>query len=348
MNSTRSDQQRAGKEARKRVPRGSHAHWEPFPGRPDPVELLEEQATTRLPDLVPIRYGRMVDSPFAFFRGAALLMASDLARTPDSGLTVQACGDAHLSNFGGFASPERELIFDINDFDETSRGPWEWDVKRLAASVAIAGRARDLSAAERRTLVLGAVGRYRAAMRRFAGMGNLRFGIRCSTLSCSRAPWPACAGRDRKELRADVRKAAAKATTKDSMRAFAKLTTLVDGQLQIISDPPVIVRAADLLPPGEALELQEAMNELQNRYRASLADDRCRLLEGYRFVDMARKVVGVGSVGTRCWILLLRGAVPAGIRCSCSSRKLRPPSSSALPARASLTTTDVGWSKGNA
>jgi len=249
----------------------------------------------------------MVASPFAFFRGAALGMASDLARTPDSGLTVQACGDAHLSNFGGFASPERALIFDINDFDETLPGPWEWDVKRLAASVAVAGRARGLSAAARRTLVLGAVGRYRQAMRRFAGMGNLQVWYSMLNAELLRSAMPGLRGQARKEVRSDVRKAAAKATTKDSMRAFAKLTTLVDGQLQIISDPPVIVRAADLMPAGEALEFHGVMDELQNRYRASLADDRRRLLEGYRFVDIARKVVGVGSVGTRCWILLLEG-----------------------------------------
>ena len=262
---------------------------------------------TRLPDLVPIRYGRMVDSPFAFFRGAALLMASDLARTPDSGLTVQACGDAHLSNFGGFASPERELIFDINDFDETSRGPWEWDVKRLAASVAIAGRARGLSAPERRTLVLGTVGRYRKAMRRFAGMGNLQVWYSMLNAQLLKSALAGVRGQDRKALRSDVRKAAAKATTKDSMRAFAKLTTVVDGQLQIISDPPVIVRAADLLAP--------------------LVSARSARAAGY---------------------CCSRGAAPGGIRCSCSSRKPRPPSSSALPAQASLTTPDAGWSRGNA
>ena len=178
---TRDERVAAGKAARKQVPRSSHAEWEPFAGRPDPVKLLEEQAVTRIPELVPIRYGRMSVSPFTFYRGAALLMASDLSHTPSSGLTVQACGDAHLSNFGGFASPERELIFDLNDFDETLPGPWEWDVKRLMASVAVAGRARGFKRAERRDLLLGGVRRYRQAIGRFADMGNL--GVWYSMLS---------------------------------------------------------------------------------------------------------------------------------------------------------------------
>jgi uncharacterized protein (DUF2252 family) len=308
---TRSERMEAGKKARKDVPRSSHAEWEPFAGRPDPVELLEEQATTRVPELVPIRYGRMSVSPFTFFRGAALLMSSDLAHTPDSGLKVQVCGDAHLSNFGGFASPERELVFDLNDFDETLPGPWEWDVKRLTASVAVAGRARGFSPAARRTLLLGCVCRYREAMRRFAGMGNLQ--VWYSMLSgdvLSDAMAGLKAGH-RKEFASRVKKATEKATTKDSMKAFAKLTTRVDGQLQIISDPPVIVRAVDLLPADEARDLQGAMQGLFDEYKATLQDDRRRLLEGYRFVDMARKIVGVGSVGTRCWILLLEGRTTA-------------------------------------
>jgi Uncharacterized protein conserved in bacteria (DUF2252) len=170
---TRSERRAMGKRARKRVPLESHAAWKPWKGRPDPVDVLDEQATTRVPELVPIRYGRMMVSPFTFFRGAALHMAADLAHTPDSGLPVQACGDAHLSNFGGFASPERELLFDLNDFDETLPGPWEWDVKRLMASLAVAGRARGLSAGERRKAVLAGARAYRDAMRGFAGMGNL-------------------------------------------------------------------------------------------------------------------------------------------------------------------------------
>jgi uncharacterized protein (DUF2252 family) len=297
-----------GKAARKEVPRSSHRAFDPASRRTDPVELLERQAITRVPELVPIRYERMLSSPFAFFRGTAVLMAGDLASTVDTGFTVQACGDAHLSNFGGFASPERTLVFDINDFDETALGPWEWDVKRLASSVALAGRSRGLGRAARRTLLLATVRRYRDAMRGFAAMGNLE--VWYSVLNANvleRALSDARAGR-RKQLRSGLQEATEKATAKDSMRAFRKLTTVVDGRLQIIGDPPVLVRAADLLPSGDASELRATMDGLLAEFRASLPQDRRRLLEGYVFVDIARKVVGVGSVGTRCWILLLEGA----------------------------------------
>jgi len=298
---------RAGRQARKQTPRSSHGAWEPFAGRPDPVALLEEQAATRIPELVPIRYGRMVASQFAFFRGAALVMASDLAHTPDCGLRVQVSGDAHLSNFGGFASPERELIFDVNDFDETLPGPWEWDVKRLAASVAVAGRARGFSPATRRRLLLGAVRRYRKAMRRFAGMGNLEVWYSMLSEDVLAGAISGLPSSHREEISSSVSRVGERAQSKDSMRAFSKLTTRSDGHLQIVSDPPTIVRAVDLLAPGEARDLSAAMDELLGRYRTTLQDDRRRLLEGYRFVDVARKVVGVGSVGTRCWILLLEG-----------------------------------------
>jgi uncharacterized protein (DUF2252 family) len=304
---TREERIAAGKKARKEVPRSSHAEWEPFTGRPDPVKLLQEQAKTRIPELVPIRYGRMSVSPFTFYRGAALLMAADLAHTPSSGLRVQACGDAHLSNFGGFASPERELVFDLNDFDETLPGPWEWDVKRLMASVAVAGRARGFKRAERRDLLLGGIRRYRQAMGRFADMGNLAVWYSMLSRDMLAAQMSGLKAGRRKEFQSRVEKATAKATTKDSMKAFAKLTTRVEGHLQIISDPPVIVRAVDLLPGDEAQDLQAAMQGLFDEYRVTLQDDRRRLLEGYRFVDIARKIVGVGSVGTRCWILLLEG-----------------------------------------
>ncbi len=304
---TREQRITAGKQARKEVPRSSHAAWEPFTGRPDPVKLLEEQAVTRIPELVPIRYGRMSVSPFTFYRGAALLMASDLVHTPNSGLTVQACGDAHLSNFGGFASPERELIFDLNDFDETLPGPWEWDVKRLMASVAVAGRARGFKAAERRDLLLGGVRRYRQAIGRFADMSNLEVWYSMLSRDLLTGAMSGLNAAHRKEFKSRVEKATAKATTKDSMKAFNKLTTRVEGHLQIISDPPVIVRAVDLLPPDEARDLQATMQQLFDEYKLTLQDDRRRLLEGYRFVDIARKIVGVGSVGTRCWILLLEG-----------------------------------------
>jgi uncharacterized protein (DUF2252 family) len=298
---------RAGKQARKEVPRSSHGEWEPAAGRPDPVELLEEQATTRVPELVPIRYGRMSVSPFTFFRGAALVMSSDLSSTPHSGLQVQVCGDAHLSNFGGFASPERELVFDLNDFDETLPGPWEWDVKRLAASVAVAGRVRGFSAPERRKLLLGCAARYREAMRRFASMGNLQVWYSMLSAEILSEAMAGLKAGHRKEFQSRVAKATEKATTKDSMKAFAKLTTRIDGRLEIVSDPPVIVRAVDLLPPSEASDLRGSMQALFDEYKATLQDDRRRLLEGYRFVDIARKIVGVGSVGTRCWILLLEG-----------------------------------------
>jgi uncharacterized protein (DUF2252 family) len=304
---TREQRIAAGKAARKQVPRSSHAEWEPFNGRPDPVKLLQEQAVTRIPELVPIRYGRMSVSPFTFYRGAALLMASDLTHTPSSGLTVQACGDAHLSNFGGFASPERELIFDLNDFDETLPGPWEWDVKRLMASVAVAGRARGFKRAERRDLLLGGVRRYRQAIGRFADMSNL--GVWYSMLSREllTGAMSGLKAAHRKEFKSRVELATAKATTKDSMKAFNKLTTRVEGHLQIISDPPVIVRAVDLLAADDARDMQATMAQLFDEYKITLQDDRRRLLEGYRFVDLARKIVGVGSVGTRCWILLLEG-----------------------------------------
>jgi uncharacterized protein (DUF2252 family) len=304
---TREERIAAGKRARKEVPRSSHAEWEPSTARPNPVKLLEEQAATRVPELVPIRYGRMSVSPFTFYRGAALLMARDLLHTPRSGLNVQACGDAHLSNFGGFASPERELVFDLNDFDETLPGPWEWDLKRLMASVAVAWRARGFKRAERRDLLLGGVRRYRQAMGRFADMGNLQVWYSMLSRELLAGAMSGLKAAQRKEFKSSVDKAAAKATTKDSMKAFNKLTTRVEGQLQIISDPPVIVRAVDLLPADEAHDLQATMQHLFDEYKLTLQDDRRRLLEGYRFVDLARKIVGVGSVGTRCWILLLEG-----------------------------------------
>ncbi len=305
---TRTERQAAGREARRRVPRESHATWERWPGRPDPVDLLEQQARSRVPELVPIRYGRMMVSPFAFFRGAALHMAADLAHTPNSGLSVQACGDAHLANFGGFASPERDLVFDVNDFDETLPAPWEWDVKRLAASLAIAGRGAGLSHAERREVVLAGARAYREAMRGFAEMGNLEVWYSILTAeSLSEALSAGKPARPRK-IEKRLKKARAKAEAKDSMRAFNKLTTVVDGRLQIVSDPPLIVRAVDLFAPSEADEMVKRLHEVIGRYRATLPDDRRRLLEGYRTVDVARKVVGVGSVGTRCWIVLLEGS----------------------------------------
>ncbi len=293
-----------GKAARAEVPRRVHGEWEPPPHRPDPVDLLEEQAQTRVPELVPIRYGRMLVSPFTFYRGAAALMASDLAGTPRTGLHAQLCGDAHLSNFGAFASPDRRMIFGVNDLDESLPGPFEWDVKRLVASFAVAGRDRGFST-KVRAGINTAVGRsYREAMRGFAAMGNLE-------LWYARIDVDELFSEFASQVSAEQRKRAEKnlahARTKDSMKAFGKLTEIVDGEPQIISDPPLIVRLDDLLDAEQAEEMHDALAGMIRSYRRTLAGDRRRLLERYRFVDAARKVVGVGSVGTRAWILLMLG-----------------------------------------
>jgi len=303
---TRAERAARGKAARAEIPRRVNGEWEPSPHRPDPVGLLEEQGVSRVPELVPIRYGRMLASPFAFYRGGALIMASDLAGTPISGLRVQLCGDAHLSNFGVFGSPERNLVFDINDFDETAPGPWEWDVKRLAASFAIAGRENGFSDEERRTVVLAMVRSYREAMAGFAGMRNLE--VWYANLPVEQAFREFSAGVDPKRLKkaeADV----GKARTKDSMHAFEKLTRLVDGEPRIISDPPLIVPIDELVPSDIDREtIQEEIRAFIRLYRRTLETDRRHLLETFRFVDLARKVVGVGSVGTRAWIALFLGA----------------------------------------
>jgi uncharacterized protein (DUF2252 family) len=293
-----------GKAAREEVPRGSHAHWEPAPHRPDPVALLEEQAESRVPELVPIRYGRMLVSPFTFFRGAAYLMSSDLSTGPRSGLHVQLCGDAHLSNFGAFAAPDRRLVFSINDFDETLPGPFEWDVKRLVASFAVAGRDRGFDESDRHRIAL-AVGRfYRDAMHEFSGMRNL-------DIWYARIEIDDLINEMSKSISAKARKRAeknlAKARAKDSLRAFDKLTGMVDGELRIISDPPLIVSARDVLAGISSTEASELVRAILRSYRRTLSGDRRRLLERFQFVDAARKVVGVGSVGARAWIVLLLG-----------------------------------------
>ena len=293
-----------GKAAREESPRSRHAEWEPWAERPDPVALLEEQAASRVPELVPIRYGRMMASAFAFFRGAAYVMASDLASTERSGFNVQLCGDAHLSNFGGFASPERDLIFDVNDFDETLPGPWEWDLKRLAASIAIAGRERGFTSKERRQTVRAAVAQYREAMQRVADQGNLDIWYSRIDRAELRARFEGAASAQQLKT---FRKTTEKAKRKDNTRAFERLAHEVDGEPQIISDPPLIVRVEDLLPQERAQEFEEGMRELLRAYRASLPHDRRHLLERYRYVDLARKVVGVGSVGTRAWVVLMLG-----------------------------------------
>ena len=301
---TTAERSAQGKAARARHPRGAHAELPPAAERPDPIALLESQAATRVPELVPIRYGRMLVSPFTFYRGAALVMAADLASTPDSGLRVQLCGDAHLANFGAFGSPERQLVFDINDFDETLPGPFEWDVKRLAASLEVAGRDRGFSDAEREQIVLTGVGTYRTAMAGFAGQTNLQvfyaqFDVE-EMIARVRASVP------RKAVKR-AEKNVAKARTKDSMQALDRLTREVDGEPRIIADPPLIVPVWDLVGDADADAMVEWVRSRLREYRRTLEIDRRRLLERYRFVDMARKVVGVGSVGTRAWILLMLG-----------------------------------------
>ena len=302
---TRAEHAASGKAARAEVSRSAHGEIDFDPAR-DPIGLLEEQGLTRVPELVPIRYGRMLTSPFAFYRGGALIMAADLARSPSSGLVVQLCGDAHLSNFGVFGSPERELVFDINDFDETAPGPWEWDVKRLAASFAVAGREIGFSAKERRAVVLATVGAYREAMSAFAEMHNLE--VWYARLPAERALAEFTAGVDPKRVK-KTQALLEKSRTKDSMQAFEKLTRRVDGEPRIISDPPLIVPLDELIDAKrERTSVERELRTVLDSYRDTLATDRRHLLEQFRFADVARKVVGVGSVGTRAWIALFLGA----------------------------------------
>jgi uncharacterized protein (DUF2252 family) len=298
-----SERAAAGRAARSEARRSSHAAWEPPASRADPVAILERQAVSRVPELVPIRYGRMSASPFAFFRGAAAVMSADLAGTPVSGLRVQACGDAHLSNFGAFAAPDRRLVFDLNDFDESLPGPWEWDVKRLAASFAIAGRENGFKRKERAPALLTAVRTYREAMRAFASQRNLEVWY-------ARLDVESVIGEIEAEpkLTAQVRKGVAKAQAKDSLRALEKLTHVVDGELRIRAEPPLLVPAEELMPAGESHDLEGVLLEVLGAYRETLPADRQYLLDGYRFRHMARKVVGVGSVGTRAWVVLMTGA----------------------------------------
>ncbi len=268
------------------------------------METLEQQSRTRVPELVPLRYSRMLASPFAFFRGAAAIMARDLAPTPATGFRAQLCGDAHLSNFGGFAAPDRRLVFDVNDFDESLPGPWEWDVKRLAASFAVAGRERGFNRKHRRASVLAAVGTYRESMREFAAMRTIDVWYARLDLTDRFESW---ARQAKKSRRKGVEKAFAKAWAKDSLRALSKLTHEVDGEPRIISDPPLIMPIADLVDGDERQQLEQELIAIVHGYRDTLPGDRRHLLDGYRVVDLAHKVVGVGSVGTRAWIVLLLG-----------------------------------------
>ena len=294
----------AGKAARQRAPRSSHGEWEPAVERPDPVDVLERQAADRVAELVPLRYGRMLVSPFTFYRGAAAIMAADLAAAPSSGYWVQACGDAHLSNFGGFASPARGLVVDVNDFDETLPGPWEWDVKRLAASFEIGARDRGFDDAERTAIARTAARAYREHMRELAKLSNLDVWYRRVEVAQIREAFaPMVSKEERKRFERTV----AKAQRKTRMRAFSKLTRRVDGELRIASDPPALVPLEELFSGKQASTAEAQVRTLVEQYAETLDVDRRRLFESYRFLHAARKVVGVGSVGTRAWIALFVG-----------------------------------------
>lgn len=286
-----------GRAARERTPRGAHGDWKPAPGRPDPVALLESQAPARLPDLVPLRYGRMLASPFAFLRGAAIVMAHDLAHTPSSGISVQLCGDCHLSNFGVYASPERSLLFDLNDFDETLSGPFEWDVKRLATSFVVAARSNGFSQRQARRAAQVAALSYRETMLRFVGMRELELWYhRVEAEQLLQMLGQIASSRAAKVAKASM----AKARRKDSLQALDKLTSVADGQRRFISEPPLLV-------PLTSGDHEQRIREEFRGYRESLQEDRRHILKRYRVADIARKVVGVGSVGTRAYVILLLG-----------------------------------------
>jgi uncharacterized protein (DUF2252 family) len=290
--------------ARVRVPPASHAELGPVPAGRDPVAVLAAQSATRLPELVPIRYGRMLASPFAFLRGSAAVMAADLAGTPASGLTSQLCGDAHLANFGVFGTPERRLVFDLNDFDETYPGPWEWDLKRLVTSLVVAGRDNGVKRKRRRAAALAAAAGYRTAMAGFAGMRELAVWYAQADLD----EWgPRLAAQLSKARRKRLDQARSRARGRDSLQATGKLTAVVGGRRRFVADPPLLVPVTDLLPELDRDRLTAQLRGLLDRYGRSLLPDRRRLLDRFELVDVARKVVGVGSVGTRCWVVLLRG-----------------------------------------
>ncbi len=352
------DRQAKGEDARTATPLESHQGWTPAPDRPDPVALLEEQNKTREPDLVPVRHGRMAVSPFTFYRGAAKIMAADLAATPTAGLDAQLCGDAHLSNFGGYASPERRLVFDLNDFDETLPGPVEYDVKRLAASFVIAGRNNGFTAEQSAGAALTAARRYRTAMAEFAKMGTMELWyahLSEDTITTALArlaqeaqeaqPAPAKgktkgksgkdSGKDSGKVKAKtgkdkgtdkskgieddlaratrrVQKNLEKARTRDSLQALSKLGEFVDGRYRIVSQPPIVVPLRDFAQYADGFgisadAIETLLRDQFRDYRASLEADRRHVLENFAYVDMARKVVGVGSVGTRAFIVLLEG-----------------------------------------
>ncbi|MEU4159054.1 DUF2252 domain-containing protein [Actinoplanes sp. NPDC026670] len=290
----------AGKAAREQAPLDGHAEFAPAAARPDPVALLRTQEDGRVPELLPIRRERMAVSPFAFYRAAAVTMAADLAAGPSTGLISRLCGDAHLLNFGVYASPERRLVFDLNDFDESYPGPWEWDVKRLVASLALAGRENGFKRRQRAAVVQAAAGHYREAMRGFAAMRELDVWYARADVDELRERLSGQHGR-----RIDA--AGAKARTRDSLQAYHKLTVLDGDRRRLASDPPLLVPIGELMPGVARKLLEDQIRELLAGYRQSLADDRRHLFDAFEFVDLARKVVGVGSVGTRCWVVLLTG-----------------------------------------
>jgi uncharacterized protein (DUF2252 family) len=301
---TPGEREAAGKAARSMASRKSHATWEAGPDRPDPVKTLKSQDATRVKELVPIRHGRMGVSPFTFYRGAAAIMAADLATTPNSRLNVQLCGDAHLSNFGAFMAPDRQLIFDVNDFDETHPGPFEWDVKRLAASFAVAGRALGLKGKQCRSAVAASAAGYREEMRRLAGLRDMDVWYSRVDLGAVERYLDELseAGRRRKQLKKGVNKA----ERKDSLRALTKLTRADGDSLRIVSDPPLIVPIEELVKQKKA-RVEAELTGLIDQYRRTLHPDVRELADRYRYVHLAHKVVGVGSVGTRCWIVLMLG-----------------------------------------
>ncbi len=311
---TREERVARGKKARAEVPRSNHAEFAPAPDRPDPVELLQGDDASRVPELLPIRYGRMAVSAFTFFRGAALPMAADLAGTPRTGLVAQICGDAHLANFGLFASPERRLVFDINDFDETLPGPWEWDIKRLATSLEVAGRDNGYSTKQRHSIVLAAVAAYRRSMAGFADKTALEVWYAHADEDAIKERFDEAAARGRSGRKLDARqlkradRTMAKARTKDNLGALGRFAGDQNGRPEIVADPPLIVPIRDLVEGGtDPAELQEQLQGMLDAYRSTLEPERRVLLDQYRLADFARKVVGVGSVGTRSWMALLLG-----------------------------------------
>ena len=301
---TPDERKATGKAARAGASRSSHGEWKPATDRPDPVTILLDQAEGRVPELLPLRYGRMLVSPFSFYRGAAAIMAGDLATTPTSGLSVQLCGDAHLSNFGTFSSPERELVFDISDFDETLPGPWEWDLKRLAASVCIAGRDREFKGKEIAEAVLQTVAEYRNTMNAFAQQGNLE--VWYAHLDVDEISRLFEEGVDVKRMK-DLEEQLEKARINTSVKALGKLTESVDGVVRFLHKPPLLVPVDELPSDADRRDAEDQLKGLLSGYRESLPENRRMLLDGYSYDSMARKVVGVGSVGMRVWVILLYG-----------------------------------------